>query len=235
MISKINNAFTLAFIHFASMKFLTLIILCLLSLKLAAQHPVPIKPSSCDLPLKKRAKLTIEQVTLLDTFLLNQVNLLIEEESEQDSLFKKGLGYVELHYVNNFSEVFMEDAEKEHVIRSYYISPSLYSLKKDNELSYPPFYSYVGERLVFIYPFRLDNLLCYRYSKRSKRQLRRKLEPFLEKPKSQTFYGIDGKKSFRDKKFRVDYFKFHGGKYIYIFNDRPPKVIRDPHGKSGLH
>jgi len=38
---------------------------------------------------------------------------------------------------------------------------------------------------------------------------------------------MDGSVAFRDKNFRIDYFKFHGGKYIYILKDKPPIVINE--------
>ena len=60
------------------------------------------------------------------------------------------------------------------------------------------------------------------------RKLRKIQDRFLEKPIRATARDMNGKKVFTDKHFRIDYSKLHGGKYIYIYSDKPYEVELDP-------
>ena len=112
----------------------------------------------------------------------------------------------------------------------YYINNRFYDLKdEDNDPMFPSAYSYAGGRLVFIYqPVVGESIYgpCYRYSKRSKRALKRKLESFLPPAEKLFFRDKNGKVIFRDKHARIDRVKMHGGMYVYYFHGtKPPAVM----------
>lgn len=165
---------------------------------------------------------TIQCVTLRDEVLKKEIINIIAEESnsnDPDSLFKKGLGYVVVH---------IQSYSRGDTLTKYYIAPSLISLKeKDFDDNYPNFYSYVGGRIVLIYINEIQKSLNISYSDKSKSELRKKLDQFLEKTTDQTFFDNSGNKAFRDKKFRIDHFKFDAGKYVYIMKNKLPVIIRE--------
>lgn len=177
------------------------------------------------------AKIDIQYLELKDTVLTQEIeNLILEEVNREiivndsnkvfaENFFKKGLGYIYLNINRNI---------KGDTLCMYYISPTMMTLRKDAmDNAYPPFYSYIGGRLIFIYLSELEFAANITYSGKSKKMLRKKLDRFLEKPKDVTFYDLNGKKEFRDKKMRIDYFQFHNGKYIYILKNAPPIIARD--------
>ncbi len=196
----------------------------------APSNWVEIKTEDCNLPRKERKKIHIQEVGIKDTLLIGQINQFIQEETQKDSMFRKGLWYL---------YVIISSDKQEDVAQSYYINVSMISLKKDSfypkekninvDLSYPPFYAYVGGRLVFIRNYALQDAVCYRYSEKSKRKLRKLQEPFLEKTRKEKAYNMDGTLAFIDRHARLEHFKLHGGKTIIIYKDknRPPAVIPD--------
>ena len=104
-------------------------------------------------------------------------------------------------------------------------------MKRDKKayLFYPDFYSFVDGRLVFIKIHILNDMIWRALTEKSMRKLRKIQNRFLEKTKRMTTYDMEGKKIFTDKHFRIDYFKPHGGKYIYIYNDQTYEVKPDPY------
>lgn len=171
----------------------------------------------CNTAYKQRAKLHIQQVILQDTFLVQQLERFIRDESDKDSVFRSGLGYL---------KVFPHQDLEHGIEHRYYINNEFISFRDDkNDLAFPTFYSYVGGRLIFIRMPVLDGIFCYRYSRRSKKELKKKLEPFL--PKSEKLVARDstGKVFIRDKHFRLEWTKLHGGRYVYVFNDGRPPVV----------
>lgn len=142
-----------------------------------------------------------------------------------ENFFKKGFGYVRLYIEGNLQGTFFHEGD---TLARYYISPSLVSIKKEAaDTVYPPFYSYVGGRLVLVYMPILDNVTDLNFSEKSKKKLRKRVDAFLEKPQDVTAYNMDGSVAFRDKHFRIDYFRIHTGKYIYILKNKPPIVVKE--------
>lgn len=164
----------------------------------------------------------IQYLVLKDKFLIKEIKKLIVDEinsNDSNQFFKKGLGYVRLN-VYNYSH--------NDTLIKYYITPTMTSFKKDdNDDLYPLFYTYINERIVLIYLNVVNEFSIFNLSKKSKTRFRKKVEIFLPETKKMTFYDMEGKKTFTDKNFRIDYFKFHGGKYIYILKDKPPIVINE--------
>lgn len=177
-----------------------------------------------------KPELKIQYIEIKDPFIIKEIEKLILEEVNRErdtttnkvyteNLFKNGLGYINLTINSNF---------KGDTICRYYISPSLVSIKEEQaDDVYPPFYTNIGGRLILIYSSELEFLSNGSYTEKSKKMLRKKLEPFLERVKDVTFYDMQGKKAFRDKKMRKDYFQFHNGKYIYILKNKSPIVVKD--------
>lgn len=175
--------------------------------------------------------ISIQSITIKDTILIKEVEKLIQEEVNRemdttttnkvfaDNFFKKGLGYVRLYIEGNLAG---------DTLFRYYIAASLISLKEGAEdATYPPFYTYIGGRLVLVYMPILENVAALNYSSKSKRELRKRVDAFLEKPQNVKIYNQDGSLAFKDKTFRIDYFRFHGGKYIYVLKDKPPIVVNE--------
>gem|GEM_PF-3114014 len=173
--------------------------------------------SRCTIPYKQRAKLHIEEVSIKDTFLIQQLERLIIDESKKDSVFRSGMGYLEVYPTQNLEQ---------RIEHRYYINNDFLAFRKDmDDMVYPSFYSWVGGRLVFIHMSVLDGVFCYRYSKRSKKELKKKLEPFLPKAERLVARDSTGKVFIRDKHFRLERTKLHGGRYVYVFSDGRPPVV----------
>ena len=189
----------------------------------AQSSATEIVAEDCAIPWKNRKKIAIQEVAIRDTLLIREINTMIREETEQSEMFKKGLGYI---YVIPDYDL------DENIVRSYYINvdyTGLRSMKEDSlaYLAYPDFYSFVAGRLIFIKLQMLDGMLCVGFTNRSMRNIRKIQDRFLEKEKSVDVYDSQGQKIFTDKHFRIDYFKLHGGKYIYIYGDGTYEVKPD--------
>lgn len=187
----------------------------------------------CVLPAfsQKNKSVEIQYIALQDTFLVKEIEKLIQEEVNRvmdtavtnelitENFFKKGLGYVDLYIEGNL---------KGDTLAKYYIVPSLMSIREDAaDEAYAPFYTYISGRLVLVHMPLLKKAAALNFSGKSKKMLRKRVDAFLEKPQDVTVYGMDGSVAFRDKNFRIDYFRFHGGKYIYMLKSKPPIVVKD--------
>lgn len=204
-------------VHFLMKRIIVAFALFFIFLPSMSQVMTEIVVPRCNTPYKQRAKLHIQQVTLQDTFLVQQLERLIRDESKESEYFRSGMGYL---------EVFPTQILEQGIEHRYYIKNDFISFREDkNDSAFPAFYSWVGGRLVFIHLQMLDGVFCYRYSKRSKKELKKKLEPFL--PKSEKLVARDstGKVFIRDKHFRLEQTKLHGGRYVYVFNDGRPPVV----------
>lgn len=169
------------------------------------------------------AKLRIQEIVFTDSILVREIKNLIQHEinnkEDKNDFFKRGLGYINLHLANNLDR---------DVLIKYYISPGMSGFRKSTpDNLYPFFYSYVGNRMILIHLDEFSRFSDYRFSKRSKRQFRKKLEPYLEKTQNIKAYDSLGNVTIRDRHFRMDWFRLHSGRYIYIFNDRPPLVLNE--------
>lgn len=162
---------------------------------------------------------TLSYVTLTDSILINTIkhSLNIELNSDDSkNLFKKGFGYIAVHVVKY---------SQNDTLRVYYISPALLSIKEDSPNSlYPDFYSFVNNQLVVIYLDVLNKFAEKEYSNKEKKRIREMINKHLVKTKKVTFYDENEKKSFTDKHFRIDYFKFGGGYNVYIIKGKDPVI-----------
>lgn len=186
-----------------------------LSTKIAAQ------PSTFD----------IQEITIQDTFLRKQIGVFVDElirEGEQfhpvNENFREGLGYKGLGYIR----VEEKSCYQNDTLRSYYLSSSYFDLDEDSsEPEFPVCYAWIKGRLVFFESDIVDSRLV-KYSKKSKRRLRKKLEPFLFPAEYLFAKDEQGNVIFDDPTFRPDQVvPLDGeGKLIYIFRNRPPEVKR---------
>jgi hypothetical protein len=156
----------------------------------------------------------ISNKKITDTILIDNINKVIglEKSNVSDTLFKKGLGYIDLTLIkypgNDTTAV-------------YYISPQLYGYNKESiDWSYPDFYGFLGERLILINISPIHSFTERKYSEKSKKFLRGLVDKCLEKKKKVKFYNMDGTKAFTDKNFRVDYMNFYSGYYLYILRNK---------------
>lgn len=172
---------------------------------------------------EKPRSIRIQEIVLKDSVLIQQIEKLIQDEinnkEDKHEFFKRGLGYINLSLLNYTDKG---------VLRKYYISPKMVSLRKnDSDSKYPLFYSYVGNRLVLIDINAFENSMIYQITESSKRRFRKKLEPYLEKTQNITARDSSGNIKIRDKHFRADYFWMHSGRYIYIYQDKPPVILTE--------
>ena len=155
--------------------------------------------------------IAIQYVILKDEVINKEIGILITRESnsnDPEHFFKRGLGYI----IINIRQYFRSDT-----LTEYYIEPSMNALKReDPDSKYPVFYNYVGGRPVLIYANALQSTINLVFLPNSKSELRKRLNPYLEKTTSRVFCDASGRKIFKDKHFRSDHFKFDSGKYIYI-------------------
>ena len=187
---------------------------------LLGQNWVEIKPNSCDIPMEDRQVIDIQKITLKDSVIISNVISMIEELNHSDSLFRIGLGYFILRPYRPYMN--------KDIIQQYYLTYNFYSLKEDDtEYAYPPFYTVIQNKLVFVDPYALKKMTCYRFSEKSKKKLRKVQERFLPKTEDATFYNMDGTVAFRDKNFRIDVIRLHVGKVITIYKNRPPEVLSE--------
>jgi hypothetical protein len=162
----------------------------------------------------------ISYLKLTDSALINGINKVVsqEENNPDDSLFKKGFGYI---------RVSVKQYPKNDTVIVYYIAPELSTIKKSSlEQAYPDYYSFVNRRLVLITINALDAFTSREFSEKSKKNIRDLVDKCLEKTQKITFYDENNKKAFTDKYFRPDYLLFGSGKELYIFKNKPPVLKR---------
>ena len=121
--------------------------------------------NSCNVPLKDRPVISINEVILSDSVLISELSEMEMEVSQKDSLFNSGMGVLEVYTYYSY------DSD---VLRRYYITPQYVDIKRHSgDISYPLYYAMLGKRLVIIYPNPLPNMICYRLSEKSKKSLER--------------------------------------------------------------
>ena len=157
-------------------------------------------------------QITIQNITLQDTFLTQQIKKLIVDLENTDSLFKRGIGYLHLHTV----------IPKEiGAVRAYHIFPNSSSLDIEHDEQFPSYYTIVETRPVLIYLNIFEGIACRSFSKQSKKKLTRVIEPYLTKKTN--VKARDGARGIKD--FREEFFYGHGsGKVITYFLNRLPEV-----------
>lgn len=163
--------------------------------------------------IKGDGQSAIQRVELQDSLIVREIKKLIAEESATKELVRRGLGYVEL-VINNYDEIDYRFLRKYEFFISFHIPSRSWSNN-----SYPPFYTYIAGRLVFIHLDGLENTVKLIYSAKSKKQMRKRIDEFLEKPQRVVFRDKQGHKDFIDKNFRDIHIFLHSGKIIYVKRD----------------
>lgn len=159
------------------------------------------------------APLEIQRIELQDSVAVREIRRLIADEADSIGLVRQGLGYVEVH-INHYYDV------KSTFLRMYAFSISFMVPTSDwAEAAYPPFYTYVGGRLVLVHVNQLEKSIKLTYSAKSKKQLRKRIDQFLEKPERAVFRDMDGKVAFTDKHYRLSHIRFDSGRNVYIRRD----------------
>ncbi len=155
----------------------------------------------------------IQEITLQDTFLVKQIGLFIDEESRTDPSFLKK-GYVIL-WISE--KPYMDDK----VEKTYGLNKQFYNHDNlNNDLSFPPFYTFVKGRMVLVDIKTLDGTVCLKYTKKSKVAFQKKLEPFLAERVKMKFPDKDGKLRTVNNFRPGEIVQIHGGMTIYIFQDK---------------
>lgn len=164
--------------------------------------------------------LLIQRVELQDSVLIREIKQLIAEETATTALVRNGLGYLSLG-IEEYHD------ENSTFLRRYEFSISFHVPSSDwSNTSYPPFYSYVAGRLVLIHVGDLQYSLRLAYSATTKKQLRKRIDQFLEKPQRMVFRDMNGKVAFIDKHGRGEPIRFDTGKVVYIRRDGSVLVRR---------
>ncbi|MCK5401959.1 MAG: hypothetical protein KAJ28_10030 [Flavobacteriaceae bacterium] len=154
----------------------------------------------------------IELVQLKDSVFLKGVSEIIKKAKIQYPPFKdKGYIQVYLNYLN-------KEAVNEQIFAEYRVNDQYFSLKLRYTRSlFPKFYSYIDGKIILIYNKTVP-ILNLGFSKRSKRRLIKKMEPFLSKKEHLIARDNNGKIIINDKSFRPnESFKLHGGWFLKIY------------------
>lgn len=162
---------------------------------------------------QRTAPSTIQRIELQDSVVVREIRRLIADETDSIGLVRQGLGYISLG-INEYYDT------KSPFLRMYgfYISFLVPDLNLPDN-AYPPFYTYVGGRLVLVHVNQLEKSVKLTYSAKSKKQLRKRMDQFLEKPERAVIRDMQGKVEFVDKHFRLSHVRFDSGRNVYIRRD----------------
>jgi hypothetical protein len=126
----------------------------------------------------------IQYITLKDSILLFEMNGFINRESKVDSLFAKGLGYIELSFSFKRKDGSLNKGDRIDTVLTYFLRSSFNSLSKTKNTFadiYPNYYSFNANRLICI---NVDAGLTQQYfdfSEKSKRKLDKIVDKYLVK------------------------------------------------------
>lgn len=163
---------------------------------------------------------TIRRIELQDSVLVREIKRLIADEADSVGFVKQGLGYVVLG-INEYHDI------KSPFVRMYGFFISFTVPTSDwSENAYPPFYTYVGGRLVLVRVNGLEKSVKLTYSAKSKKQLRKRMDQYLEKARRVVLRGWDNGKDVVDKHYRLSYTRFDSGHNLYIRRDGSVLVRR---------
>lgn len=142
----------------------------------------------------------IKQIDLKETFLYLEIQKLIDEEIENDPMFKTN-GYINV-YVKSFSE--------NDTLRRYFINTNYDDkISSDGKAFYPHFFTFISNRLVCYYISILSEDMSILYSNKSIRRFRKILSKNI--PTNDRLNEVH---------------KMHGGKFVYILKNGENIVIR---------
>ncbi len=165
-------------------------------------------------------KLLIQEITISDTLVVKQIKEMVEHYSQTDSLFRSGLGGISLTIKKPINDS---------ILRQYYLTPdSFYAIAgKDDDDYYPQYFDYISNRLILIYIEGLENVFQVDYTKKSKRNLQKRIDNFLEKkialPDSTNSISIA--KNFRGNPYTY----MNSGVDIFIYQDGSIKSLKSQH------
>jgi hypothetical protein len=183
---------------------------------------IHINSNPCTIPVEQRGIVDIQKIQLSDIQLLSALHELDKQISSKDSLFSTGAGVFDVHA---FQPGYPNEAA---LLRRYFVTPQYYELDKyDSDDSYPLYYAQIGKRIVYLRFYPLPDVICHRFSKKSKRKFRKMLEATLPQPEKASFYKLDGTEAFVDKTYRILPTFFHAGRVISVYQDRVEMVSED--------
>ncbi len=104
--------------------------------------------------------LKIQETALQDIIVKQEIIKMIDSHSKSDSIFEKGYGYINLEIEMGF---------RGDTVARYSMVPAIQPLYEDNY--FPPFYTFVSNKLVLLYNSQLSKYLTLRYDRASKNRL----------------------------------------------------------------
>jgi len=157
-------------------------------------------------------KLKIQYLDIRDSSFIKNVTSIIENEKnstgDEHRFFKNGLGYI---------SVTVYDYIHGDTLLKYNVLPMMSNIGRDDAaLVYPFYYTYIDGRPILVYLHSINSIAKIEFDEKSKQFISKLIQPFLEKTKDVQMYDENGRKTFRDKNFRINYFKFFGEKDFYI-------------------
>lgn len=146
----------------------------------------------------------IKRIVVLDSALKKNIENFIEEQMRIDTLFKQK-GYVYLKQRRKISD------KTGTLMCCFFLTKSYYHLYHDSpDNQFPPFYTFIKDRLVMIYA---NDAIQYPFRRRSKKQLIRMVNQNLGKPIVQLAKNAEGDIIELRPKGEI---VLHGGKIICI-------------------
>jgi hypothetical protein len=151
--------------------------------------------------------INIQEASIKDSVVMRELIKLIEERERVDSSFARGYGYFDVEYISLHGGT---------AYAKYLISPNEREWDEDDE--FPPFYTFVNERLVLLHSGDLQTSLKFRYNRTSKKKLSKMINERIDPAQKKAsrlarddFYQAMGHKA--PKKFKKS--ELPGGMYAY--------------------
>jgi hypothetical protein len=163
-------------------------------------------------PIKQKdIKISIKEVVLSDTALINAIDSFIKIKSEKDSIFNK-LGYILLIF-------HQQSYQDRQTLYSCFFNECYdsYDYVKGTK-GFPLFYTYIGNRIVIIKYSVISSSLNYSVAKKSIIAFKKRIDPFLPKKEKRLFKEENGSVK-KITAFRESIIVIHGGKTFYRLVD----------------
>lgn len=150
---------------------------------------------------QNQRSLEIQNVSIKDTFLVQQIGRLVNDLEKTDSLFGQGKGYLRVH------TIMPADSGSTY---GFHIFPAGGRLDRERNEAFPPYFTEISNRLVLLYLDDFSRTVSPDFSKKSKRRLLKLIRPHLVKV---------------HKDFTVDFHYGHGsGLVLTYFRNKQPQV-----------
>ena len=175
--------------------------------------------------------LKIQETKLKDSVVRREIVKLVETRAYLDSTFRRGYGYITVGFYT---------MRKGDTLAHYMLSPSV--LRHDEGMHFPPYYTFIDQKLVLVYDLILSDYVEVKYSHSSKKKLIKLIDKFIdplqrkeEKESSKEFrkaleeqYGTKSSGSGRKDELvhlyygaSTEIYVLRNGKYIINYNVNP--------------